>query len=89
MSALQLNQFIGTEKYTRWSALSNSVLTDGALYVADTAGAYWLFDSIQAHLDNNQADWAQTTMVVHDDDSATVPREASKSTPLLPQHTTV
>jgi len=82
MSALQLNQFIGTEKYTRWSALSNSVLTDGALYVADTAGAYWLFDSIQAHLDDNQADWATTTMVVHDDNSATVTMTNGNDEPL-------
>jgi len=47
MSALQLNEFYGSATFTRWSPLTNSVLTEGALYVAETAGAYWLFDSIQ------------------------------------------
>jgi len=72
MSALQLDKFYGSATFTRWSPLTNAVLSEGALYVAETAGAYWLFDSIQSYLDQHQADWAQTAMVVHDDDSATI-----------------
>ena len=82
MSALQLHEFYGSATFTRWSPLTNSVLTDGALYVAETAGAFWLFDSIQAYLDQHQADWAQTTMVVHDDDSATITMTNGNDEPL-------
>jgi hypothetical protein len=82
MSALQLDQFYGSEKFTRWTSISKSVLTDGALYVAETAGAFWLFDSIQSYLDQHQADWAQTTMVVHDDDSATLTMTNGNDDPL-------
>ena len=46
-----LDQFIGTEGYTRWSALfRNFVLTDGALFLAQNAGAYWLMDAIASHI---------------------------------------
>lgn len=41
-----LAQFTGTEHWCR-HALNRAVLfTDGAKYVADTAGAYWLLDEI-------------------------------------------
>ena len=37
-------------RYTRWSVLfRNFVLTDGALYLAENAGAYWLCDAIASH----------------------------------------
>jgi hypothetical protein len=45
-----LDQFYGTENLTRWSPISRSVLSDGALYLAENAGAYWLFDAIDSHL---------------------------------------
>ena len=41
-----LSQFIGSGSFTKWSILSKSVLTEGAKFVADRAGAYWLFDKI-------------------------------------------
>lgn len=45
-----LNQFTGTEGYHRWSILFRSmVLTDGAKYLAEKAGAYWLMDAIASH----------------------------------------
>jgi hypothetical protein len=51
MTQDDLTQFIGTEKYYRWSALfPNFLLTDGAHYVAEQAGAYWLMDAIASHL---------------------------------------
>lgn len=47
----ELPNFYGTENYTRWSALfRNFVLTDGAKYIAEECGAYWLMDAIASHL---------------------------------------
>ena len=66
MELVALNQFTGSQTFTRWTPISNSVLTEGALYVADQAGAYWLFDAIQSHLDETKADWAQTVLTVND-----------------------
>lgn len=45
-----LAQFYGSETLTRWNPLTRSVLSDGALYLAENAGAYWLFDAIDSHL---------------------------------------
>ena len=89
MSALQLNEFTGSMYFTRWSPITKSVLTEGALYVAEKAGAYWLFDSIQSYLDQHQADWAQTTMVVHDDDSATLTMTNGNDDPLSDVENTI
>lgn len=45
-----LRQFTGTAAYHKWSALfHNFVLTDGAKYLAENAGAYWLMDMIASH----------------------------------------
>lgn len=42
-----LSGFHGTEKWHRWSILApKCLLTDGAKYLADHAGAYWLMDII-------------------------------------------
>lgn len=47
-----LPHFIGTESYTRlpypWLN-TNLLLTDGAKYLAETAGAFWLMDAIAFH----------------------------------------
>ena len=53
MDEKALAQFIGTQTWHRFNRLSpNSLLTDGALYVADEGGAYWLMDIIaSAQLD--------------------------------------
>ena len=46
-----LPSFYGTEHYHRWSPFfRNFVLTDGAKYIADACGAYWLMDAIASHL---------------------------------------
>jgi hypothetical protein len=47
---LDLSHFTGSDKFYRWSPLTRSVLTDGTQYVAETAGAFWLFDAIDSHL---------------------------------------
>ncbi len=50
ITPIELSQFTGSEQLTRWSMLSHSVLTEGCKFVADQAGAYWLFDAIDSHL---------------------------------------
>ena len=47
-TAINVSHFTGTEKFTRWSPLTDDVLTDGALYLAEEAGAFWLFDKISS-----------------------------------------
>ena len=50
MTQLDLSGFTGTEVWHLYSILFPFVvLTDGAKYVADAAGAYWLMDTIAAH----------------------------------------
>lgn len=48
----QLDQFTGTEEYHRYNPLlfPNTILTDGALYLATEAQAFWLIDAIASHL---------------------------------------
>jgi hypothetical protein len=41
-----LRQFTGTEQWHRHGLVRTVLFTDGAKYVADTAGAYWLLDEI-------------------------------------------
>lgn len=41
-----LRQFGGTEFWYRHAIQRHILFTDGAKYVADTAGAYWLLDEI-------------------------------------------
>ena len=42
----QLGQFTGSEHWYRHALVPTILFTDGAKYVADTAGAYWLLDEI-------------------------------------------
>ena len=48
-----LSQFTGTEQWHRYNVLMpNALLTDGALYIAQAGGAFWLMDIIgSAQLD--------------------------------------
>lgn len=48
--AAELSHFYSSEALYRWSPLTRSVLTDGCKYLAEVAGAYWLFDAIDSHL---------------------------------------
>lgn len=45
-----LSHFHGTDHYHRFSPLWGSVLTDGAKFLAEKAGAFWLFDAIESHI---------------------------------------
>jgi len=44
----ELKQFTGTLAYIKLNP--NCLLTDGALYLAETVGFYWLFDLFYSHL---------------------------------------
>jgi hypothetical protein len=46
LSPADLNQFSGSEHWYRHSLNRNILYTDGAKYVADRGGAYWLLDEI-------------------------------------------
>ena len=41
-----LSQFTGSEHWYRHGLVRNILFTDGAKYIADEAGAYWLLDEI-------------------------------------------
>jgi hypothetical protein len=46
LNKADLTQFTGTEQWYRHGINRSVLFTDGAKYVADTAGAYWLLDEI-------------------------------------------
>jgi uncharacterized protein DUF6876 len=46
LSQAKLAQFTGSETWHRHGIVRNVLFTDGAKYVADQAGAYWLLDEI-------------------------------------------
>jgi hypothetical protein len=46
LNKADLQQFTGSEHWYRYALNGNVLYTDGAQYVADTAGAYWLLDEI-------------------------------------------
>ncbi len=42
----ELRQFTGSEQFYRYGLKGDMLLTEGAKYLADCAGAYWLMDEI-------------------------------------------
>jgi len=46
LTEADLRQFTGSENWYRHPINSNVLFTDGAKYVADHSGAYWLLDAI-------------------------------------------
>ena len=46
LTEADLNRFTGTEHWYRHGLNRNVLYTDGAKYVADEGGAYWLLDAI-------------------------------------------
>ena len=46
LSPLDLRQFTGSEHWYRHPMVRQVLFTDGAKFVADQAGAYWLLDEI-------------------------------------------
>ena len=46
LTETELNQFTGSEHWYRHGLVRSILFTDGAKYLADKAGAYWLLDEI-------------------------------------------
>jgi len=76
LSASDLNQFTGSENWYRHTINRNVLYTDGAQYLAEKAGAYWLLDTIancQQHEKRVAAEEFQVwKLTVREDRSATL-----------------
>ena len=76
LSEVQLRQFTGSENWYRHGINRSVLFTDGAKYVADQGGAYWLLDIIaiaQQHDKSVSTEEFQVwNLKVHFDRSATV-----------------
>lgn len=59
-----LRQFTGTESYHRY--LMGVVLTDGARYFAEQAGAFWLMDILATQPEIRKLPFAHVTLTVTD-----------------------
>lgn len=46
LTTADLKQFTGSEQWYRHALVRDVLFTDGAKYVADAGGAYWLLDEI-------------------------------------------
>ena len=76
LTRADLSQFTGSETWYRHGINRNVLFTDGAKYVADQAGAYWLLDEIaiiQPHDKRVAAEEFQVwKLVVRSDSTATL-----------------
>ena len=75
LTKAELKQFTGSESWYRHSLMRKVLYTDGAQYVAEKGGAYWLLDEIAlSQIEPKIA--AETFQVwrlkVHSDNSATL-----------------
>lgn len=74
LTADALRQFSGSETWYQHSLNRNVLYTEGAQYLAEQGGAYWLLDSIaiaQAHVNAVKAEEFQVwTLRVNPDSSA-------------------
>ena len=69
-----LAQFTGTERYYRLNR--KCVITDGAKYLADTAGAYWLLDAAASYLlEIGTDDWFVLVRLLVNDSKAVLTLE--------------
>lgn len=72
----ELAQFTGSERWYRHPIIRKVIFTDGAKFVADHAGAYWLLDEIaiiQPYDARVAAEEFQVwTLIVNADQSATL-----------------
>lgn len=65
---LALRQFTGSQTFTRYSPalFPEVVLTEGAEYLADECGAYWLMDMISSYVPSlpHEENWAVAILTV-------------------------
>ncbi len=90
LTKASLRQFTGTEKWYRHALNRKVLFTDGAKYVADTAGAYWLIDAIAIIQPCNKRVAAEAFQVwklaVRADHSATLTCEDGNGKAVYTQH---
>ena len=70
---MQLCQFTGTEGYTR--LMAKVILTDGAVFLADNAKAWWLLDvyaSYLLHIDGDREPFTCLKLTVADEAAVVV-----------------
>jgi hypothetical protein len=76
LSECDLSQFTGSENWYRHGVNRNILFTEGAKYVADEGGAYWLLDAIaicQRHEKKVAAEPFQVwTLTLHEDRTASL-----------------
>lgn len=75
LSKAELSQFTGSENWYRHPLARKVLYTDGAKYIADAAGAYWLIDEIafaQADAKLSGEEFQVWKLIVADDGSATL-----------------
>ena len=75
LTKADLAQFTGSEHWYRHGIIRNVLYTDGARYMAEAAGAYWLLDEIafaQAISIVAAEEFQSWKLAVHSDDSATL-----------------
>ena len=76
LSPFELRQFTGSEHWYRHGLVRTVVFTDGAKYVADQAGAYWLLDTIALSQRSEKSVAAEPfqvwTLAVRPDSTATL-----------------
>jgi len=50
MLTLDLSQFTGSQTWTRHPLYPNTLLSEGVVHLANTAGAWWLAEAILSHI---------------------------------------
>jgi hypothetical protein len=89
LSEVQLRQFTGSENWYRHGINRAVLYTDGAKYVADQGGAYWLLDIIAIAQQHDKSVTAEEFQVwnlrVHSDRSATVFCDDGNGNPVYTQ----
>ena len=69
----ELPNFYGTEAYHQWSMIArNFVLTDGAKYIAEVCGAYWLMDVIASHVSAYRSEGFALVQLTKEGDGCTI-----------------
>ena len=80
-----LSQFTGTERHYRLNR--RCLITDGARYLADQAGAYWLLDAAASYLlELGTSDWFVLVRLVADKHQALLTLEDGNGCVRASQH---
>jgi hypothetical protein len=87
LTEADLRQFTGSECWHRHGLVRNILFTDGAKYLADEAGAYWLLDEIalaqKFHARVAAAAFQLWTLTVKPDQTATLACEDGNGKPVF------